>query len=42
MFEAKTIADIGKPEIYHELGSQLHALLSGESDQSPMQPTPRR
>lgn len=32
MFEAKTIADIGKSEFYHELGSQLHALLSGESD----------
>jgi L-methionine (R)-S-oxide reductase len=32
MFEAKTIADTGKPEFYHELGTQLHALLSGESD----------
>jgi L-methionine (R)-S-oxide reductase len=32
MFEAKTIADTGKPEFYHELGSQLHALLSGEND----------
>lgn len=31
MFEAKAITG-SKPEFYHELGSQLHALLSGESD----------
>ncbi|MDQ0323406.1 putative methionine-R-sulfoxide reductase with GAF domain [Pararhizobium capsulatum DSM 1112] len=32
MFDAKAIADTGKPDFYHELGSQLHALLSRESD----------
>jgi L-methionine (R)-S-oxide reductase len=31
MFEPTAIAG-GKPEFYRELGSQLHALLSGESD----------
>jgi GAF domain-containing protein len=32
MFEAKAIAGTAKPEFYRELGSQLHALLSGECD----------
>ncbi|MEK1890432.1 MAG: GAF domain-containing protein [Phyllobacterium sp.] len=32
MFEEKSIAGAGKQEFYRELGSQLYALLSGESD----------
>lgn len=32
MFQAKPIAGTIKQQFYHELGSQLHALLAGEGD----------
>src|SRR5579862_3291093 len=32
MFEARTLGDVGKPELYRELCGQLEALLAGERD----------
>lgn len=32
MFEARTLGDVGKPELYRDLCGQLEALLAGERD----------